>query len=79
MRRFCAVVLLVACEGPAGPQGPQGDPGSNGDPGAVGDAGPKGDPAGPAPWLTQPGVDLAVTGLSFSGSTATVSFTLADP
>jgi OmcA/MtrC family decaheme c-type cytochrome len=43
-----------------------------------GDAGAKGDPAGPAPWLTGPGVDLKITGLTFANSVATVSFTLTD-
>ncbi|MDB4959646.1 MAG: decaheme cytochrome c, partial [Myxococcales bacterium] len=78
MRLFIACLLLTACEGPAGPQGTQGDQGSNGDPGATGDAGPKGDPSDPAPWLTQSGVDIKVTGLAFNGSAATVSFTLTD-
>ena len=78
MRTIALVLLLVACEGPAGPQGSQGDPGADGQPGATGDAGPKGDPANPAPWLTQPGVDIQVTSLAFAATTATVSFTLTD-
>ncbi len=78
MRLLIVVLALAACEGPAGPPG---DPGSDGTPGATGDAGPKGDPGGPpdpAPWLTGPGVDVAVTALAFSGGTATVSLTLTD-
>src|SRR5262245_57525915 len=67
--------FLGGCEGPAGPPG---EPGPDGTPGATGDAGPAGDPAGPAPWLTQPGVDIQVTKLAFAGGAATVSFTLTD-
>src|SRR4051812_23490593 len=83
MRRLVVVLvsLLGACEGPAGPPGLQGDPGSDGETGATGDAGPMGDPgdpADPAPWLTQSGVDIKVTGLAFNGSAASVSFTLTD-
>src|SRR5262245_33309258 len=81
MRRMLLLVplgLLGACEGPAGPPGAPGTPGVDGAPGAQGDAGTSGEPAGPAPWLTQRGVDIQVTKLAFAGSTATVSFTLTD-
>jgi OmcA/MtrC family decaheme c-type cytochrome len=70
--------LVGGCEGPAGPPGDPGTPGSDGSPGAPGDAGTLGEPAGPAPWLTKPGVDIEVTKLAFEGGAATVSFTLTD-
>jgi OmcA/MtrC family decaheme c-type cytochrome len=77
MRLLACVLLVAACEGPAGPPGPQGDPGG---PGATGDAGAPGAPgeAGSGPWLTQPGVAITVTSLTFAGGHATVSFSLAD-
>ena len=78
MRWPLLCLLLAACEGPAGPTGPSGDPGTNGSNGTNGDAGPKGDPADPSPWLTKPSVDIAVTGLAFTGGAATVSFTVTD-
>ena len=78
MRWLLVSLLVAACEGPAGPPGAVGDPGTDGSPGAPGDAGSPGAPAAPAPWLTGPGVDIAVTGLAFTGSTATVSFALTD-
>jgi OmcA/MtrC family decaheme c-type cytochrome len=65
---------LCACEGPAGPQGQQGDPASDGPPGV--DASDV--PVDPSPWLTRPGVDIAVTKLELAGGVATVSFTLTD-
>jgi OmcA/MtrC family decaheme c-type cytochrome len=70
--------LLAACEGPPGPVGAAGTPGVDGESGAPGDAGQPGEPTAPAPWLTQPGVDVQVTKLGFAGGTATVSFTLSD-
>src|SRR4051812_5294008 len=82
MRWILAGVLVgacvAACEGPAGPAGLPGDPGADGDPGAPGDAGSPGEPGGPSPWLTHAGVGIKVTQLAFSGSTATVSFSLSD-
>jgi len=78
MRWPVLCLLLAACEGPAGPTGAPGDPGTNGSNGTNGDAGPKGDPADPSPWLTSPGVDIAVTGLTIANSTATVAFTVTD-
>jgi OmcA/MtrC family decaheme c-type cytochrome len=76
MRGWIMVCLFLgACEGPAGPPGPPGAEGSQGssDGGTTGDTG-----VDPSPWATQPGIDIKVTMLAFSGSTATVSFTLTD-
>ena len=73
-------LVLFACEGPAGPQGPAGatgDAGSQGSTGATGDGGEQGS-AGVGPWLTQPGVAIAVTDLAFHSNAATVSFTITD-
>jgi OmcA/MtrC family decaheme c-type cytochrome len=78
MRWLPILVLLIACEGPAGPSGAPGTTGPEGPPGTTGDAGAPGQPAGPAPWLTQPGVDVQVSQLAFANGTATVSFTLTD-
>jgi OmcA/MtrC family decaheme c-type cytochrome len=60
-------LLVAACEGPPGPPGPPG----------AGDAGGAGNANAP-PRLTQPGVALVVTDLAFTGSAATVGFTLTD-
>ena len=52
---FVAVLVIAACDGPAGPigkvglQGPQGDPGSAGPQGDPGSAGPQGDPGSAGP------------------------------
>ncbi|MBC7975085.1 MAG: OmcA/MtrC family decaheme c-type cytochrome [Myxococcales bacterium] len=62
------LVALAACEGPAGPPGA---PGSGED---VLDAAVPGQ----SPWLTQPGVDLAITALTFEGGVASVELTLTD-
>ena len=78
MLLLVATGLLGGCEGPAGPAGAPGTPGSDGSPGTPGDAGTPGEPGGPSPWLTQPGVDIQVTKLAFTGGVATVSFTLGD-
>ena len=85
MRAVFAMVLLVsaACEGPAGPEGPPGPGGDPGNPGDVGDPGPIGPPGNPgdpgvSPWIVGPGVDIAVTGLTFDSTGATVAFTLKD-
>ncbi len=80
MRSIILALLLVACEGPAGPAGQQGDPGSDGAPGptgATGDAGANGS-ATPSPWLTSPGVAIDVTGITFGSAGATIAFTLTD-
>ena len=79
----CVAVLVMACEGPPGPAGgpgPTGSDGGSGAMGATGDAGPQGSAgsSGIGPWLTQPGVAIAVTDLAFAGTTATVSFALTD-
>ena len=71
------LLLIVACEGPAGPPGATGDTGPIGPPGNVGDAGPPG-PVGTGPWLTAPDVAIAVTGVTFVASSATIAFTLTD-
>jgi OmcA/MtrC family decaheme c-type cytochrome len=73
MRSLALVMVMVAaaCEGPIGPPG---NPGPDGT--AAIDALPG--PPGGAPWLTSPGVALAITGLAFTGGRATVSFTLTD-
>lgn len=68
MRWGILILFLFGCEGPAGPPGPTSD-GNPGDGGAT--------PL--EPWLTQPGVAIAVTDLAFdSNGSATVSFTLTD-
>jgi len=77
------VVALAACEGPAGPVGPVGPGGEDGLPGVGGDVGPigpGGDPGqdGIIPWFTAPDIDVEVTALTVSATTATVSFTLDD-
>ncbi len=78
LRSLSALALvfsLVACEGPAGPtgaRGPAGEPGEDGSPGTPAD------PPAPSPWLTSGGVRLFVDGLSFEGTTATVTFHLDD-
>ena len=77
MRWILLGLLLTSCEGPAGPQGEPGSGGADGAPGVPGEAGPAGDPA-TGPWLTQPGVAIQVTALTFKDATATVSFTLTD-
>lgn len=79
--RFCLiVVLLAACEGPAGPPGGDGSDGTPGDDGQDGDTGPKGDPGTtpPAPWVVADRVDITVTGLTFDANGAHVAFTLKD-
>jgi OmcA/MtrC family decaheme c-type cytochrome len=78
------VVAAAACEGPMGAQGGPGGVGSDGLPGAPGQTGDQGDPGPPgppggSPWFTSPGLKLAVTGLTFANSTATVAFTVTDP
>ena len=73
-----AGLLLGACEGPAGPPGTPGDPGAPGDSGTPGGSGSAGEPAAPSPWLTQPGLTIAVSQLAFAADKATVSFTLGD-
>lgn len=80
MRWTILVVLAMACEGPAGPQGQQGDPGSDGSQGSGGATGDAGEPGsnGIGPWLTQPGVAIAVSNIAFAGSAATISFTVSD-
>ncbi len=81
MRLLPVVLLLVACEGPAGPEGPpgpEGPAGQDGPAGDLGDPGPQGDPADPSPWLVGDGVDIEVTALTVSASAARVQFTLRD-
>ncbi|HTR50427.1 MAG TPA: OmcA/MtrC family decaheme c-type cytochrome [Kofleriaceae bacterium] len=80
MRWLPCVLLVVACEGPAGPAGAPGEPGANGDAGANGMPGSNGAPgeAGIGAWLTKPDVAITVTDLAVASSGATVSFTLAD-
>lgn len=72
---FALLVSLAACEGPAGPAGARG---SAGEPGEDGSAGPPGDPAPTGPWLTSAGIGLAIEGLTFEGTSATVAFRLHD-
>lgn len=85
MRRLLALVILVAaCEGPAGPPGNSGSNGNDGPQGPSGLPGNAGDPGTPgqngmSPWLTSPGVKVAITDLAFANGKATVSFTLTDP
>ena len=73
MRWILLSIVLVACEGPAGPQGA---PGSNGAQDAGGSVGEGGVPL--APWLTQPGIAIVVTGTTFASGRATISFTITD-
>ncbi len=72
MRLVIACLLLAACEGPAGPPGAPATPGDA----TLGDA--SNIDAILAPWATQPGIAVAITALAFTGSVATVSFTLSD-
>lgn len=76
-------LLLVACEGPAGPPGPEGPGGNDGEVGEQGTPGEIGQPGEPgengiSPWFTTPVVDIEVTDLTVTATTATVSFTLDD-
>jgi OmcA/MtrC family decaheme c-type cytochrome len=73
MRWILLSIVLVACEGPAGPRGAAGP---NGGQDANGPAGDGGQPL--APWLTQPGVAILVTGTTFASGHATISFTVTD-
>jgi OmcA/MtrC family decaheme c-type cytochrome len=77
MRLLLLVLVLAACEGPAGPEGPPGDPGATGDAGAPGTTGAPGE-AGVGPWLTKDAVAITVTDLAFAQGSATVRFSLAD-
>jgi len=76
MRGILLSVALVACEGPAGPQGAPGSAGSGGGQDGGGSPGDAGSPL--APWLTQPGVAITVTGTAFASTGATISFTVSD-
>lgn len=80
VKQFVAlgVLVLCACEGPAGPVGATGNHGKDG---ASGEAGGSGVPGstGSSPWLTAAGVDVAITGLTVEAAGATVAFTLKDP
>ncbi len=87
MRSIILSLLVIAaagCEGPAGPQGlsggdgQQGIPGDPGPLGDQGDPGPQGPPGG-SPWLTSRGLAFTITGLTFTGTQATVAFTITDP
>jgi OmcA/MtrC family decaheme c-type cytochrome len=80
MRVVAVILLLAACEGPAGPAGPAGPGGPGGDAGPGGEGGPGGE-AGvsePAPWLVGAGLDVSISELVVSASTATVTFRIAD-
>jgi len=84
LRLFATALLFAACEGPAGPTGPAGDPGTNGDDGEPGDPGPQGDPGDDgdtplAPWLTAPGLAVAIQSASIAGGVASVTFRITDP
>jgi OmcA/MtrC family decaheme c-type cytochrome len=84
MRALLVSILLAAaaCEGPIGPTGAGGvgDPGPQGPEGSPGQGTPgEPGPAGTSPWLTSPGLALAITGLTFANGHATVAFTLTDP
>jgi len=72
-----SVLLVVACEGPAGPPGAGGQDGLGGPTGSAGDPGPAGN-SDPSPWIVGAGIDLSVTGLSVTSTGATVQFTLRD-
>src|SRR5262245_335919 len=77
MRLWSIVLLVAACEGPAGPPG---GAGSDGTDGSDGDPGSRGDPGlpGTTPWVVADQIDIAVTDLTFDGTGAHVAFTLAD-
>ncbi len=77
MRLIAFVLLLAACEGPQGPAGPAGGSGSQGEPGESADAGTD-EPADPAAWITGPGIDVTVTGLTLDATHAAVAFTIKD-
>jgi OmcA/MtrC family decaheme c-type cytochrome len=72
--------VLIGCSGATGPSGsdgppgPRGPAGTDGTPGSDGAAGPNGH----SPWLTGPGVRIAVTALDVSATAATVAFRLTD-
>lgn len=70
---FFAFVVLAACEGPPGPAGPAGEPGATGDAGVPPDA-----IDAVAPWSTDDGLAIEVTGLEMSATAATVRFSLRD-
>ena len=76
MRQLCLVLLVVACEGPAGPTGPGGPGGMDG---SNGSNGSNGEPnTEPTPWLTTAGIDVAVTDLTMTATSAKVRFVLKD-
>ena len=86
MRTRLGLIVLfavAACEGPAGPSGPPGPDGPSGvpgDPGPTGEVGEPGEPgpAGVSPWFTANPVDVEVTSLAVTATTATIEFTLDD-
>src|SRR5262245_45020662 len=77
MRGVAFFLLLLACEGPAGPAGPEGPGGPAGQDGATGDPGPEGDPA-TSPGVVGEGIDIEVTDLTVAASGATIAFRIRD-
>jgi OmcA/MtrC family decaheme c-type cytochrome len=66
MRPGLALLLVLGCEGPAGP------PGASRIDAAPGSGAPD------SPWLTAPGISIVVTSLDFAATGATVGFTITD-
>ncbi len=70
------LLVLSACEGPAGPAGA---PGPGGEPGADGEPGIPGEPGGSGGTrVVGGGVDVTIESLTIAAAGATVRFTLAD-
>ena len=77
VRLLLLPMLLIACEGPAGPSGPPGPGGSDGSNGMPGSNGQPGTTE-PGSWIVDGGVDVSITSLTFDATGAHVAFTLAD-
>jgi len=81
MRLLSLLLVFAACEGPAGPAGPAGDSGETGETGeqgSQGEMGSQGGPADPSPWVVGEGVDIDVTTLTVTATSAKVEIVLRD-
>ncbi len=63
------LLLIIACEGPAGPTGPQGEQGVPGDQGLVGETGPAGEQGPPGATLYYDDFERASLGANWITST----------